>query len=76
MALGRLDADETTLISIEGGSGNGGQQIREVNVVTESGLYSLVLSSRKPEAKAGDGLAKRKPRHAWKQRAPIAQSAA
>ena len=43
-AVTRLDSDETTLISNEGG--------REVNAVTESGLYSLVLGSRKPEAKA------------------------
>jgi anti-repressor protein len=42
-ALSRLDADETTLISNEG---------REINVVSEAGLYALVLGSRKPEAKA------------------------
>ena len=41
-AVRRLDDDETTLISIKG---------REMNAVNESGLYSLVLSSRKPEAK-------------------------
>lgn len=42
-AVRRLDDDETTLISIKG---------REINAVNEPGLYSLVLSSRKPEAKA------------------------
>lgn len=42
-AMTRLDEDESTLISNEGG--------REVNAVTESGLYALVLGSRKPEAK-------------------------
>lgn len=42
-ALTRLDDDESTLISNEG---------RKMNMVTESGLYSLVLGSRKPEAKA------------------------
>lgn len=42
-ALRRLDDDERTLISIKG---------HDVNAVNESGLYSLVLSSRKPEAKA------------------------
>ena len=47
MALDRLDADERTLISIEGAS-NG----LPVNMVNEAGLYSLVLGSRKPEAKA------------------------
>lgn len=46
MALARLDDDERTLISIEGAS-NG----KPVNGVNEPGLYSLVLSSRKPEAK-------------------------
>ena len=43
-ALTRLDDDEVTLISNEGG--------REINFVSEPGLYSLVLGSRKPEAKA------------------------
>lgn len=46
-ALSRLDEDEHTLVSIEGAS-NG----RPVNAVNEPGLYSLVLGSRKPEAKA------------------------
>lgn len=44
----RLDDDEKALISIKGISrGND-----EATIVNESGLYSLVLSSRKPEAKA------------------------
>lgn len=43
----RLDADEKALISIKG-INNGNDK---VNVVNEYGLYSLVLSSRKPEAK-------------------------
>lgn len=42
-ALTRLDDDEVTLISNEGG--------REMNFVNEPGLYTLVLGSRKPEAK-------------------------
>ncbi|GAA4774318.1 BRO family protein [Microbacterium gilvum] len=42
-ALARLDEDERTLISNEGG--------REVNAVNEAGLYSLILGSRKAEAK-------------------------
>lgn len=46
MALARLDDDERTLISIEGAS-NG----LPVNAVNEPGLYSLILGSRKPEAK-------------------------
>ena len=47
MALSRLDDDEKALISIEGISrGND-----SANIVNEPGLYSLVLGSRKPEAK-------------------------
>ena len=51
-ALTRLDEDERmTLISNEGHSGQrGGAQM--FNVISEAGLYTLILSSRKPEAKA------------------------
>lgn len=51
-ALKRLDDDEKmTLDSTEGHSGSrGGAQC--VNIVNEFGLYSLVLGSRKPGAKA------------------------
>lgn len=42
-ALTRLDDDERTLISNEG---------RSVNAINEAGLYSIILGSRKPEAKA------------------------
>lgn len=42
-AVRRLDDDEHTLISNKG---------KGINVVNEPGLYSLVLSSRKPEARA------------------------
>ncbi|MEF3322278.1 BRO family protein [Gulosibacter sp. GYB002] len=42
-ALTRLDEDEVTLISNEG---------RQINAVNEPGLYSLILGSRKPQAKA------------------------
>lgn len=50
-ALKRLDDDErqTTLVLIEGGYGAKSEKV--VNIVNESGLYSLVLGSRKPEAK-------------------------
>lgn len=44
----RLDADEKALISIKGFSRGNDQ----VSIVNEPGLYSLVLGSRKPEAKA------------------------
>lgn len=46
-AVSRLDDDELTRIKI----GSGGQ-MREAYAVNESGLYALVLASRKPEAKA------------------------
>ena len=48
MALRRLDDDEQTLISTEGQAGHGAQS---QNLINESGLYSLILGSRKPEAK-------------------------
>lgn len=46
-AVNRLDDDEkNTVVLTDGNRGN-----PNVTVVTESGLYSLVLGSRKPEAK-------------------------
>jgi prophage antirepressor-like protein len=50
-ALNRLDDDEATLISIKGRTPTGGEVEQQVNAVNESGLYSLILGSRKPEAK-------------------------
>lgn len=44
MAIGRLDEDEVTKFNLGSLSG-------ETNFVTESGLYSLILGSRKHEAK-------------------------
>lgn len=46
-ALQRIDADEKDAISI---STPGGQQ--DMSIVNEPGLYTLVLGSRKPEARA------------------------
>lgn len=43
-ALKRLDSDEKALVSIEGFRGT-------ANIINESGLYSLILGSRKVEAK-------------------------
>lgn len=43
-ALRYLDADERATLPIKEG--------RELNIINESGLYSLILRSRKPEAKA------------------------
>ena len=48
-ALKRLDDDERlTLANSEGQNGNGAQSY---NIINESGLYSLILRSRKAEAK-------------------------
>lgn len=44
-AMTRLDDDERTLISNEG-------HLVPTNVVSEAGLFSLILGSRKPEAKS------------------------
>ena len=46
MALDRLDADEKGVSSIDTPGGS-----QKMSVVNESGLYNLVLGSRKPEAK-------------------------
>jgi len=46
-AMTRLDSDEKGVVSTDT---LGGKQ--EVSIVNESGLYALVLGSRKPEAKA------------------------
>lgn len=46
-ALDRIDNDERNTIILNEGIGN-----PEKAIINESGLYSLVLSSRKPEAKA------------------------
>lgn len=46
-ATARLDADEKGAVLIRT---LGGEQ--KVTIISESGLYALVLSSRKPEAKA------------------------
>lgn len=47
MALQRLDNDEKGVSSIDTPGGN-----QQVSVINEPGLYTLVLSSRKPEAHA------------------------
>jgi hypothetical protein len=44
-SLAHLDDDERTLHGVESGQ-------RSMSVVNESGLYSMILRSRKPEAKA------------------------
>lgn len=51
-AVERLDDDEKSAVSLTDVSQNGVTQYREMSIVNEPGLYSLVLGSRKPEAKA------------------------
>ena len=48
-ALAALDSDERSMFNIGRSSINGGGG--EVNIINESGLYALILRSRKPEAK-------------------------
>jgi prophage antirepressor-like protein len=48
----RLDEDETTTLRIVEVSPSGIEQTRNVTFVTEAGLYSLILLSRSPRAKA------------------------
>ena len=48
-ALQRLDDDERSMFNIGRSKIHGGGG--EVNIINESGLYSLILRSRKPEAK-------------------------
>lgn len=51
-ATRRLDDDEKSALRLTQTSSNGVEQGRDVTIVNEPGLYSLVLGSRKPEAKA------------------------
>lgn len=48
-ALAALDDDERSMFNIGRSAINGGGG--EVNIINESGLYALILRSRKPEAK-------------------------
>lgn len=51
MALTRLDTDEKAEVSLTDVSANGTKQSRKFSIINESGMYTLVLSSRKPQAK-------------------------
>ncbi|MCK9326214.1 MAG: Bro-N domain-containing protein [Bacteroidales bacterium] len=51
-AIQRLDEDEKADVTTNDTSSNGTTQIRKVNTVSESGLYSLIFTSRKPEARS------------------------
>lgn len=46
-----LDDDESAVHSMHISSSNGVEQLRDVTVINESGLFSLILNSRKPQAK-------------------------
>lgn len=47
IALYAIDQEDLTLLKLRAGT-----QIREMNIVNESGLYTLILRSNKPEARA------------------------
>ena len=51
MAVKPLDEDEAGVSKVYTRSSNGVEQIREVSIISESGLYALLLRSNKPEAK-------------------------
>lgn len=51
-AMTRLDDDEKADITTNDTSSNGVTQKRNMTTINESGLYSLILTSRKPEAKS------------------------
>lgn len=51
-ATRRLDEDEKAALRLTQTSSNGTEQGRDVTIINEPGLYALVLSSRKPKAKA------------------------
>lgn len=50
-AAARLDDDEKADVGITDTSSGGVQQSRSMIVINESGLYSLIMTSRKPQAK-------------------------
>lgn len=52
MVAQRLDDDEKSEVSLAYTSSNGTTQSRVVTIINEPGLYSVILRSDKPEAKA------------------------
>jgi len=52
IATANLDSDEKADVSLTYSSSNGTTQNRKTKVVSESGLYALILKSRKPQARA------------------------
>lgn len=55
-ATRRLDDDEKAALRLTQTSSNGTAQGRDVSIINEPGLYSLILGSRKPQAKAFTGI--------------------
>lgn len=51
-AVSRIDYEDKAEVAITDTSSNGVTQSRTLTIINESGLYSLILTSRKPEAKA------------------------
>ena len=51
-AVASLDEADVATTDVSSESGNGVIQGRTANIVNESGLYQLIFTSRKPEAKA------------------------
>lgn len=49
--LRNLDDDEQHTHKVSRRSANGVEQVREVAIISESGLYAAILKSRRPEAK-------------------------
>ena len=50
--VSRLDYEDKAEVAIASTDSNGVTQSRTLTIINESGLYSLILTSRKPEAKA------------------------
>ena len=50
-AVSRIDEDDKADFTISKLSSNGTNQRRNYTIISESGLYSLILTSRKPDAK-------------------------
>lgn len=51
VACGTLSRDETTLDQIKSANKSGKLQVSRVRLVTESGLYKLIMRSDKPAAR-------------------------
>ncbi len=50
-AVGRLDEDEHGVVSTDTMDSDGRKVLMDMKIINESGLYSLIMTSRKPESK-------------------------